>query len=264
MFHASEAFEGSIREGLTHATLRATLTLAEAHLAAGAPAAALQHALALEHSAAALRLDGLRAAAIVVLAECWLAMSASAAGVGSIASTTVGQRRRRDGYASMAKDALDAHAPALLSRGGLALRARARMASARAALACRSPTASDDFDSSRMSSRTSPHSDDSTGGGWDEVLVPLEDAVACCAALGAHAKEAEAHELMARTFAAMGPNHVAARNAAARRWRECERRRRRAEVAGVGGVGARGFGVGDGSARFGGIGSFPASRAVAV
>ena len=47
-------FEGSIREGLTHATLRATLTLAESHLAAGAPAAALQHALALEHSAAAL------------------------------------------------------------------------------------------------------------------------------------------------------------------------------------------------------------------
>ena len=80
VFHASEAFQGSIREGLTHATLRATLTLAEAHLAAGAPAAALQHALALEHSAAALRLDGLRAAAIVVLAECWLAMSASAAG----------------------------------------------------------------------------------------------------------------------------------------------------------------------------------------
>ena len=254
VFHASEAFEGSIREGLTHATLRATLTLAESHLAAGAPAAALQHALALEHSAAALRLDGLRAAAIVVLAECWLAMSA-----------TGGRRRRRDGYASMAKDALDAHAPALLSRGGLALRARARMASARAALACRSPIASDDFDfDSRMSSRTSHPDDDSTGGGWDEVLVPLEDAVACCAALGAHAKEAEAHELMARTFAAMGPNHVADRNAAARRWRECERRRRRAEVAGVGGVLARGVGGGDGSARFGGIGSFPASRAVAV
>ena len=96
------------------------------------------------------------------------------------------------------------------------------------------------------------------------MLVPLEDAVACCAALGAHAKEAEAHELMARTFAAMGPNHVADRNAAARRWRECERRRRKAEVAGVGGVGASEVGVGDGSARFGGIGSFPASRAVAV
>ena len=41
---------------------------------------------------------------------------------------------RRDGYAAMAKEALDAHAPALLSRGGLALRARARMAAARAAL----------------------------------------------------------------------------------------------------------------------------------
>ena len=48
-----------------------------------------------------------------------------------------GEGMRRDGYAAMAKEALDAHAPALLSRGGLALRARARMASARAALACR-------------------------------------------------------------------------------------------------------------------------------
>jgi len=86
------------------------------------------------------------------------------------------------------------------------------------------------------------------------VLVPLEDAVACCVALGSLAKEAEAHELMARTFDAMGPSHVGARNAAARRWRECERRRR-AEVAGLGGVGSGGFG---------GIGSFPAPRAVAV
>jgi len=251
VFHASEAFRGSIREGLTHATLRATLTLAESHLAAGAPAAALQHALALEHSAAALRLDGLRAAAIVALAECWLAMSATT-NIGRTARVPgTQQRRRRDGYASMAKDALDAHAPALLSRGGLALRARARMASAKAALACRS----DDFDSSRMSSRTSSsYPDDSTYSGWDDVLVPLEDAVACCVALGSLAKEAEAHELMARTFDAMGPSHVGARNAAARRWRECERRRR-AEVAGLGGVGSGGFG---------GIGSFPAPRAVAV
>ena len=47
---------------MTHAALRATLTLAESHLAVGAPVCALQHALALEHSASALRLDGLRAA----------------------------------------------------------------------------------------------------------------------------------------------------------------------------------------------------------
>ena len=54
---------------MTHAALRVTLTLAETLLAAGAPAAALPHALAIEHSAAALRLDALRAAAIVVIAE---------------------------------------------------------------------------------------------------------------------------------------------------------------------------------------------------
>ena len=51
-----------VHEGLTHAAIRATLTLAESHLAGGAPASALQHELALEHSAPALRLDGLRAA----------------------------------------------------------------------------------------------------------------------------------------------------------------------------------------------------------
>ena len=59
---ASISFARAQGEGLTHAALRATLTLAESHLAAGAPACALQHALALEHSASALRLDGLRAA----------------------------------------------------------------------------------------------------------------------------------------------------------------------------------------------------------
>ena len=62
-------------------------------------------------------------------------MSAAQGPDGSCANTNTG--KRRDGYAAMAKEALDAHAPALLSRGGLALRARARMASARAALACR-------------------------------------------------------------------------------------------------------------------------------
>ena len=69
--------------------------------------------------------------AIVVLAECWLAMSAAQGPDGIRAD---GGGVRRDGYAAMAKEALDAHAPALLSRGGLALRARARMAAARAAL----------------------------------------------------------------------------------------------------------------------------------
>ena len=98
---ASISFARAQGEGLTHAALRATLTLAESHLAAGAPACALQHALALEHSASALRLDGLRAAAIVVLAECWLAMSAAQGPDGSCANTNTG--KRRDGYAAMAK-----------------------------------------------------------------------------------------------------------------------------------------------------------------
>ena len=38
-------------------------------------------------------------------------------------------------YAAMARHALDEHMPALLGRGGLALRARAQLAAARAALA---------------------------------------------------------------------------------------------------------------------------------
>ena len=167
--------------------------------------------------------------AIVVLAECWLAMSA--------AQGPDGGGMRRDGYAAMAKEALDAHAPALLSRGGLALRGRARMAAARAALACRA-------DHAEMDS-------------WDDVLVPLEDAAACCAALGAHAKEAEAYEMTAKVYASMGEKYIGRRNAAARKWRECRRKSTRlARIrAGAGG---------DASVHFGGVGSFPAPRAVAV
>ena len=176
--------------------------------------------------------------AIVVLAECWLAMSAAQGPDGSCANTNTG--KRRDGYAAMAKEALDAHAPALLSRGGLALRARARMASARAALACRA-------DHTEMDSLDS----------WDEVLVPLEDAAACCAALGAHAKEAEAYEMTAKVYASMGEKYIGRRNAAARKWRECRRKSTRlARIrAGAGG---------DASVHFGGVGSFPAPTAVAV
>jgi len=167
--------------------------------------------------------------AIVVLAECWLAMSA--------AQGPDGGGMRRDGYAAMAKEALDAHAPALLSRGGLALRARARMAAARAALACRA-------DHTEMDS-------------WDDVLVPLEDAAACCAALGAHAKEAEVYEMTAKVYASMGEKYIGQRNAAARKWRECRRKSTRlARIrAGAGG---------DASVHFGGVGSFPAPTAVAV
>ena len=175
--------------------------------------------------------------AIVVLAECWLAMSAAQGPDGIRAD---GGGVRRDGYAAMAKEALDAHAPALLSRGGLALRARARMAAARAALACRA-------DHTEMDSLDS----------WDDVLVPLEDAAACCAALGAHAKEAEAYEMTAKVYASMGEKYIGQRNASARKWRECRRKSSRmARIrAGAGG---------DASVHFGGVGSFPAPTAVAV
>jgi anaphase-promoting complex subunit 5 len=219
---AAAQFVAAQSSGLTHATLRATLTLAETLLAAGAPAAALPHALALEHAAAALRLDALRAAAIVVLAEAWLAMSGpppawqqqhrrgsgaangnsdghtngysngcAAAGSGSDLGTA-------NGYASMARDALDAHMPALLSRGGLALRARARMAAARAVLA---------------TTLTVPALSENPAA----VLAPLEAAAECCAAAGAVAAEADAHYLRAMTLHALGRTEE--RNIAARAFR---------------------------------------------
>ena len=137
---------------------------------------------------------------------------------------------RRDGYAAMAKEALDAHAPALLSRGGLALRARARMAAARAALAC--------------------HTDDSGLDSWEDVLVPLEDAAACCAALGAHAKEAEAYEMTAKVYASMGEKYIGRRNAAARKWRECRRKSTRlARIRAGAGVTRRCTSAGSGRSR---------------
>ena len=193
VFHASEAFQGSIREGLTHATLRATLTLAEAHLAAGAPAAALQHALALEHSVAALRLDGLRAAAIAVLAECWLRCPPPPRGLDRSRRRLSGRGGGGTGTRPWRKTRRRARARVVIARRTRAEGSRSDgVGESRARV-----SVADDFDSSRMSSRTS-YPDDSTGGGWDEVLVPLEDAVALRAP-GAHAKEAEAHELMART-----------------------------------------------------------------
>ena len=92
---------------------------------------------------------------------------------------------------------------------------------------------------------------------WDEVMVPLEDAAACCAALGAHAKEAEAYEMTAKVYASMGEKYIGRRNASARKWRECRRKSTRSARirAGAGG---------DASVHFGGVGSFPAPTAVAV
>ena len=125
--------------GLTHASLRATLTLTETMTSAGATAAALPHALALEHAAATLRLDATRAAAVVVLAETWLDCSADGAACPAWlerpdGSTTPRVRHVADGYAAMARDALAAHMPALLSRGGLNLRARAQLAAVRSVI----------------------------------------------------------------------------------------------------------------------------------
>ena len=122
--------------GLTRASARLSLLLAECWLAAGSPAVALQHALRAEHLAATLRLDAIRAAAIVSLAEIWLAMS-----VGHVGHAADQSGATACPYAALAKRALDAHAPALLSRGGLALRARARLAAARATLATTTPEA---------------------------------------------------------------------------------------------------------------------------
>ena len=88
---------------------------------------------------------------------------------------------------------------------------------------------------------------------WDEVLVPLEDVTACCAALGAHSKEAEAYEMTAKVYASMGEKYIGQRNASARKWRECRRKSTRMRA-----------GASDASVHFGGVGSFPAPQAVTV
>mmetsp|Transcript_11449 Transcript_11449/g.27875 ORF Transcript_11449/g.27875 Transcript_11449/m.27875 type:complete len:149 (-) Transcript_11449:133-579(-) len=106
-----------------------------------------------------------------------------------------------NGYAAMARDALNEHMPALLGRGGLALRARARLAAARAALAT-TPT-------------VAALAADPTA-----VLAPLEAAAECCAAAGSFAAEADAHYLRAVTLNALG-GRVPERNAAAREFRRC-------------------------------------------
>ena len=200
---AATQFVASQQSGTTHAALCATLTLAETFLAAGAPASALPHALALEHSAAALRLDGVRAAAVVVCVECWLALAGSGAGAGSgSGATTSSGRSVPRGYAAMAKAALDAHMPALLGRGGAALRARARLAAAKAALATAPTSASILADP-------------------EAIFAPLDDAADACRVAGATALEAEAYHLRALTCHAIGD--ARGRDRAAKAYRRCRR-----------------------------------------
>ena len=198
---AATQFVASQRSGTTHAVLRATLTLAETFLAAGAPASALPHALALEHSAAALRLDGVRAAAVVLCVECWLALAGSSVETASSATTSSGRSVPR-GYAAMAKAALDAHMPALLGRGGAALRARARLAAAKAALATAPTSASILADP-------------------EAIFAPLDDAADASRVAGATALEAEAYHLRALTCHAIGD--ARGRDLAAKAYRRCRR-----------------------------------------
>ena len=224
---AEAAAAAATRAGLPHAAAAATTTLAEIALASRAPAEALRHALALEHAGAAAGLDGRRAAAVVCVAEAWLALHqksgargfffATGARGGNAEGTRAPSKNAsssspppRVTYASMARDALDAHMPALLGAGGLALRCRARLCAAKARL-----WTSEDV-AALLENRAS-------------IFAPLEDAAAWARLCGAAEAEAEAHYLRATTYDALGER--APRNEAAREWRRCERRAREARGA---------------------------------
>jgi anaphase-promoting complex subunit 5 len=99
--------------------VKASIDLAETYLRADAFAQALPHAFAAEHASAVLRLDGDRAAAVAVVAECLLGLDGGRGGA----------------FAAAAKEALDAHAPGVLGKGGASVRARARLAAGTASQA---------------------------------------------------------------------------------------------------------------------------------
>jgi hypothetical protein len=218
---ARGAAAAATRAGLPHAAAAATTTLAEIALASRAPAEALRHALALEHASAAAGLDGRRAAAVVCVAEAWLALHQKSGARGfatggtrapskNASSSSSSPPPPRVTYASMARDALDAHMPALLGAGGLALRCRARLCAAKARL-----WTSEDVAALREHRAS--------------IFAPLEDAAAWARLCGAAEAEAEAHYLRATTYDALGER--APRNEAAREWRRCERRAREARGA---------------------------------
>ena len=191
--------------GAVGKSIAASLDLADAFLRAGAYAQALPHALAAEHMAAVARVDGARAAAAAAAAECLLGLDAGAGGA----------------FAAAAAEALDAHAVGLLGKGGLAVRARARLAAGKAALAMRERRAV--TDEARGGSGSAAAAEDAE---TDPALAPLASAAAAAEAAGSFALEAEAHYLRALRLNQLGD--AKGRNEAARAFRRCERAARRA------------------------------------
>ena len=191
--------------GAVGKSVAASLDLADAFLRAGAYAQALPHALAAEHIAAVARVDGARAAAAAAAAECLLGLDAGAGGA----------------FAAAAAEALDAHAVGLLGKGGLAVRARARLAAGKAALAMRERRAV--TDEARGGSGSAAAAEDAE---TDPALAPLASAAAAAEAAGSFALEAEAHYLRALRLNQLGD--AKGRNEAARAFRRCERAARRA------------------------------------
>ena len=191
--------------GAVGKSVAASLDLADAFLRAGAHAQALPHALAAEHIAAVARVDGARAAAAAAAAECLLGLDAGAGGA----------------FAAAAAEALDAHAVGLLGKGGLAVRARARLAAGKAALAMRERFSNPD--EARGGSGSAAAAEDAE---TDPALAPLASAAAAAEAAGSFALEAEAHYLRALRLNQLGD--AKGRNEAARAFRRCERAARRA------------------------------------
>jgi len=191
--------------GAVGKSVAASLDLADAFLRARAHAQALPHALAAEHIAAVARLDGARAAAAAAAAECLLGLDAGACGA----------------FAAAAAEALDAHAVGLLGKGGLAVRARARLAAGKAALAMRERGGV--TDEARGGSGSGAAAEDAE---TDLALAPLASAAAAAEAAGSFALEAEAHYLRALRLNQLGD--AKGRNEAARAFRRCERAARRA------------------------------------
>ena len=207
-----------LETGATHKSVAASLDLADIFLKAGAFAQALPHALAAEHVAAVSELDGARAAAAAAAAECLLGLDAGAGGA----------------FAAAAAEALDAHAVGLLGKGGLAVRARARLAAGKAALATRERVSfasfvrgANDYETKKGETRESiAEKIAEASAGADPVMAPLASAAAAAETAGSFALEAEAHYLRAMRLNQLGD--VKGRNEAARAFRRCDRAARRA------------------------------------
>ena len=207
-----------LETGATHKSVAASLDLADIFLKAGAFAQALPHALAAEHVAAVSELDGARAAAAAAAAECLLGLDAGAGGA----------------FAAAAAEALDAHAVGLLGKGGLAVRARARLAAGKAALATRERVSFASFVRGAKNNETKKGETRESiaekfaeaSAGADPVMAPLASAAAAAETAGSFALEAEAHYLRAMRLNQLGD--VKGRNDAARAFRRCDRAARRA------------------------------------